>query len=215
MLAQRTLLGLVATALLSLVLEAQAPASAPGPRERARPSSSSHIVAQTAGPATIEGAERYTLIAAKTKNTYLIDVLRVNSTLTKVPEGYKLPVIYVLDGNSLLPLVGYIVNTSVPFSAQMPAALVVSIGYVSDPTLTRAQNLANSLSWRNRDFTPAMSPGRPAPRGMANAGGAADFLAFLNQDLKPFVASRYPVDTQDQTLAGHSLRRAHQLSCLF
>src|SRR5215510_1206116 len=168
-------------------------------------SNSAPCLAQTAAPSTITGAERYTLTAAKTKNKYLIDILRVDSTLVKLPENYKLPVIYVTDGNSLFPLVSYLASVSVSFSAQIPAALVVSIGYVADPALTPAQNIANSLSWRNRDLAPALSPGHQAPRGMENAGGAADFLAFINQDLKPFVASHYPVDSQDQTLAGHSL----------
>ena len=168
-------------------------------------SDSAPCLAQTAAPSTITGARRYALTAEKTKTTYLIDILRVDSTLVKLPENYKLPVIYVTDGNSLFPLVAHIANLSVSFSAKIPAALVVCIGYDSDPTLTTAQNIANSLSWRNRDLAPALSPGRQPPPGMANAGGAADFLAFLNQDLKPFVASHYPVDLQDQTLAGHSL----------
>jgi len=162
-------------------------------------------VAQTAAPVTIERAERYTLTASKSKNAYLVDMLRVDSTLTKLPENYKLPVIYVLDGSSLFPFVAQMVNTSVTFSSQIPAALVVSVSYVSDPALTRGQNITNQLSWRNRDFAPAMTSGQPLPPNMANAGGAADFLAFINHDLKPFVASRHPVDAQDQTLVGHSL----------
>ena len=54
-------------------------------------------VAQTAAPVTIERTERYTLTASKSKNAYLVDMLRVDSTLTKLPENYQLPVIYVLD----------------------------------------------------------------------------------------------------------------------
>src|SRR5262245_59692172 len=162
-------------------------------------------LAQTAAASTITGAQRYTLTAAKTKHTYLVDVLRVDSTHVTLPEKYRQPVLYVTDGNSLFPLVAHIASVSVSFSTKIPAALVVAIGYVSDPALTPAQNIANSLSWRNRDLAPALSSGRQAPPGMANAGGAADFLAFINQDLKPFVASHYPVDPQDQKLAGHSL----------
>src|SRR5215510_5065199 len=156
-------------------------------------SNSAPCLAQTAAPSTITGAERYTLTAAKTRNRYLIDILRVDSTLVKLPENYKLPVIYVTDGNSLFPLVAHIASVSVSFSTKIAAALVVSIGYVSDPALTPAQNIANSLSWRNRDLAPALSTGRQPPPGMAGAGGAADFLAFINQDLKPFMASRYPI----------------------
>jgi predicted alpha/beta superfamily hydrolase len=161
--------------------------------------------AQAPVPSTIEGAEQYTLTATKSKNTYRVDVYRVNSTIGKLPENYRLPVIYVLDGNTMFPMVSQMVNTSVSFSSQLPAVLVVAIGYVSDPALTRGQNITNSVAWRNRDLTPPLSPGRPVPRGMSVGDGAPDFLAFINQDLKPFVASRYPVNLQDQTLVGHSL----------
>ena len=68
-------------------------------------SNSAPCLAQTAAASTITGARRCTLTAAKTKNTYLIDILRVDSTLVKLPANYKLPVIYVVDGNSLFPLV--------------------------------------------------------------------------------------------------------------
>src|SRR6185369_9183583 len=124
-------------------------------------------LAQTAAASTITGAQRYTLTAAKTKHAYLIDILRVDSTVVKLPENYKLPVIYITDGNSLFPLVSHIASASVSFSTKIPAALVVAIGYVSDPALSSAQNIANSLSWRNRDLAPALSPGREAPPGMA------------------------------------------------
>ena len=163
--------------------------------------------AQAPVPSTIEGAEQYTLTAAKTKNTYRVDIYRVNSTIAKLPENYRLPVIYVLDGNTMFPMVSQMVNTSIAFSSETPAMLVVAIGYTSDPALTRAQNITNSVAWRNRDLTPPLSPGRRAPQGMdmSPVGGAPDFLAFINQDLKPFVASRYAVNPEDQTLVGHSL----------
>jgi uncharacterized protein len=168
-------------------------------------SASSLSAAQAQVPSTIEGAEQYTLTATKSKNTYRIDVYRVNSTIGKLPENYRLPVIYVLDGNTMFPMASQIVNLSTSFSSQLPAVLVVAIGYVSDPALTRGQNITNSVAWRNRDLTPPLSPGRSAPQGMSVVGGAPDFLAFINQDLKPFVASRYAVNPQDQTLVGHSL----------
>jgi predicted alpha/beta superfamily hydrolase len=168
-------------------------------------SASSLSFAQAPVPSTIEGAEQYTLTAAKSRNRYRVDIYRVNSTIGKLPENYKLPVIYVLDGNTMFPMVSQMVNTNIAFSAQIPAVLVVAIGYVSDPALTRAQNITNSVSWRNRDLTPPLSAGRPVPPGMSQVGGAPEFLNFINEDLKPFVASRYPVNPQDQTLVGHSL----------
>ena len=153
-----------------------------------------------ASPSAIDGAERYALRASRTGLGYQIDVVRVESTLVARPAGYRLPVIYVLDGNGLFPLAAQIASSMVAFSNKLPAALVVSIGYPADPALTRADNFKNRLTWRTRDFTPP-----PAIEPAGATGGAAPFLAFIEQDLKPFVAARYPVDASDQTLAGHSL----------
>ena len=54
-------------------------------------SASSLSFAQAPVPSTIEGAEQYTLTATKTKNSYRVDIYRVNSTIAKLPENYKLP----------------------------------------------------------------------------------------------------------------------------
>jgi predicted alpha/beta superfamily hydrolase len=152
----------------------------------------------------IEGSERYTLDATQSKHSYLIDVARVDSTIVPVPPGYQLPVVYVLDGNSQFPLVSQMASSIVTFSRQIPAMLVVSIGYPADPQLSRQKNIENRLAWRSRDFMPKIGPGGKAPVNMGEIGGADDFLAFINDDLKPFIAARYAVNQKDQTLAGHS-----------
>jgi uncharacterized protein len=147
-------------------------------------------------PSTIDGSERYTLRANGTGIGYQIDIVRVESIFVPQPANYRLPVIYVLDGNGMFPLVAQIASSMVTFGAP-PAVLVVSIGYPADPT--RAETLKNRLAWRTRDLTPP-----PAAAQAGQTGGAAQFLAFIQQDLKPFVASRYLVDVSDQTLVGHS-----------
>jgi len=164
--------------------------------------------AQDAGSApaaqvsTIDGSQRYVIPSTKSRSRYQIDVLRVNSTVAPVPEGYRLPVIYVLDGNTLFPLVAEMVNLNASFSKALPAVLVVSIGYPADPALNRADNIKEQLSKRTRDLSPPTTLAKSAPPG---SGGAADFLAFINDDLMPFIGGRYTVDRNDQTLIGHSL----------
>ena len=155
-----------------------------------------------AAPAvTIEGSQRYVVASTKSHIGYQIDVLRVDSTVVAVPEDFRLPVIYVLDGNSLFPLVSQMVNVNTSFSKALPAVLVVSIGYPSNPALSRADDIKDHLAQRMRDLSPATALAKPTP----GSGGAADFLAFINDDLKPFIAARYPVNREDQTLVGHSL----------
>src|SRR5687767_11287041 len=154
--------------------------------------------ATAASPSTIDGSERHTLRASRTGLAYQIDIVRVESTFVAEPAGYRLPVIYVLDGNGMFPLAAQIASSMVTFGAP-PAVLVVSIGYPADPALTRAETIKNRLAWRTRDLTPP-----PAAADAGESGGAPQFLAFIEQDLKPFIASRYPIDGSDQTLVGHS-----------
>ena len=152
--------------------------------------------------ASIDRALRYTVTSAKTGARYQIDVLRVDSTVVPVPEDHRLPVIYVLDGNSLFPLVAHMANVIGSFSKELPAVLVVSIGYPPDPSVPRAAALKQSLARRSRELSPAAGSAGAARPGTAGAG---DFLSFINDDLRPFIAARYPVNSADQTLAGHSL----------
>src|SRR5262245_15787236 len=102
----------------------------------------------------LDGAERHSVTATKSKTRDHADVVRLNSTVVPVPDGYRLPVIYVLDGNSLFPLVGYLTNAFVSFSQQLPAALVVAIGYPRDPSLSRADDIKRQLMTRTHDLSP-------------------------------------------------------------
>jgi predicted alpha/beta superfamily hydrolase len=107
----------------------------------------------------------------------------------------------VLDGNSLFPLVSHVAKAIALFSSQVPGVLVVSIGYPGDPAMSYAENVKTQLAWRQRDLSPPVTAGTQ-PEG---TGGAADFLSFITQELKPFIASRYAVDPEEQTLAGDSM----------
>jgi hypothetical protein len=60
--------------------------------------------AQGVQASPFDGARRYVVASSKNNTLYQIDVLRVNSTVAPVPDDFRLPVIYVLDGNSLFPL---------------------------------------------------------------------------------------------------------------
>jgi predicted alpha/beta superfamily hydrolase len=95
------------------------------------------------------------------------------------------PVVYVLDGP------GHLVHTTgtVRFLAangRMPAAIVVAI--------------ANTPGNRTRDLTPP--PGEDDD-SFDTAGGASRFQAFLRDELKPWVESRYSTRPYD-VLVGHS-----------
>lgn len=109
------------------------------------------------------------------------------------PGGY--PVLYLLDGNAAFPVAAFLARG---FASRReitghPQVLVVGIGYPGEADFHVAQRL--------RDYTPSVS----RPEAAAEEGGADRLLDFIEQQLKPLVASRYPVDPARQALFGHSL----------
>jgi uncharacterized protein len=170
--------------------------------EAARPSARAEAQGTAgASASTIDGAQRYTLTAKKTQRRYLVDVLPIDSIVKPVPANYRRPVIYVLDGNSLFPLVSHVAKAIGLFSSQVPGVLVVSIGYPGDAAMSYGENVKTQLAWRTRDLSPPVTAGAQ-PEG---TGGAADFLGFITQELQPFIASLHAVNPEEQTLAGHSM----------
>ena len=110
------------------------------------------------------------------------------------PGGY--PVLYVLDGNALFPTLALQANAleNRPDPALRTSVLVVGVGYPGDALYDVAK--------RARDYTP---PGQASAAEQDPLyGGAEDFLAFLQGELKPLIEARYEVDHQRQTLFGHS-----------
>ena len=153
---------------------------------------------------------------AHAEQTYQIDVLPVLSPVHPLELGHKLPVLFVLDGNLLFPAVSSM--ASMLSLEQMPSVLVVGIGYPLDPTLAPGPFLLQYQARRNHDYTPTPDsaflrqmqatyarygtsyPARGTP------GGAAAFLAFIDNELKPFIAAHYPqADPHDATIMGDSL----------
>jgi len=101
------------------------------------------------------------------------------------------PVLVVLDGNALFPLVAPLVRNRAarPDAAREPAPIVIGIGYPTDAPY--------DLQGRADDYTLA-----PLPDGR---GLAADrFLDFIEHDVQPWLARQWPIDVSRQTLFGHS-----------
>jgi uncharacterized protein len=82
-------------------------------------------------------------------------------------------------------------------SGDLPPVLVVAVGY-------RVAKIEDNYPLRSRDFTPTvdLTSGEP---GTAVMGGAGRFLAFLRDELKPWVRERYGVDPDDSAFFGYSL----------
>jgi len=200
-----------ASAFALLVLSFTAPAQA-----QSDESTVSRFGAAALGAATIEGSVRYSLKSASSGQQYLIDVLQVGPVAPGDADE-KLPVIYVLDGNGFFPFVAQSADWLGSISGEMPAALIVGIGYPLDESLSRTENLMQRVDKRAHDFTPtAVEFGSSEAGGTTSVGGGAgDFSEFIEQTVKPFIAANYPVDSGDQTLVGHSLGGLFTLYMMF
>lgn len=108
------------------------------------------------------------------------------------------PTVFALDGNAAFSsLLG--TQRMLTQGGGVPASFVIGIGYPGD-TLMKA--MAN----RNRDYAPT-EPGENEARALGSkvpAGGPA-FLSFIQRELMPLLAERYPVDVSDSTIQGISL----------
>jgi len=105
-----------------------------------------------------------------------------------VPEAFdstkQYPVIYLLDAPEHFYAVTGMLKRLSPI--QMPESIVVGILNTD----------------RTRDFTPtnvSFSRGHKTE----TSGGANNFIKFLNQELKPFINSKYPTES-NATIIGHS-----------
>ena len=104
------------------------------------------------------------------------------------PEGPAYPVIYLLDGDSLFPILAAN-HLFLHYDDRLPEAVVVGIAYGGfDPSVNR----------RHIDF---QSPGDGVPEGEA---GAEAFLGFMRDELMPRIEGRFRVDPERRVLFGQS-----------
>ena len=170
------------------------------------------------GPAHISRSDRYGLKSAKVDQEFLIDVALPSNPPS---AGQKLPVVYILDGNGAFALAAQTSRLLQAGPYPLPATIVVGIGYRAKTPEDEARN----IHLRVRDLTPWVDQSvearyrtAPAPWTLPpdiKQGGAAAFAEFIEEELKPFIASRYPVDPGDATLVGMSLGGLFVLHTLF
>lgn len=112
----------------------------------------------------------------------------------RLPQGYeadpnaRYPVVYVLDGDSLFPIVAAN-HLFLNYDENIPEAIVVGIAYGSfDPAINK----------RGFDFS------APAPDAGPEEGGAPAFQRFLRSELIPEIEDRYRADPSRRVLFGQS-----------
>ncbi|MEL7060513.1 MAG: alpha/beta hydrolase-fold protein [Acidobacteriota bacterium] len=112
----------------------------------------------------------------------------------RFPEGYDpqgeidYPVVYLLDGDSLFPILAP-QHLFLTYDDGLPEAIVVGIAYGS---------FEAPINRRGFDYSPAAAEGEP------DRGGAPAFHDFLANELVPTIESRYRADPARRILFGQS-----------
>ncbi len=162
------------------------------------------------GPATVPWTTSYRLKSRSIEQDFLVQVAWPPAPTT---SGQTFAVVYVLDGNHAFTIAAQVARALQSGPFPLPPTLVVGIGY-------HFETLEDRARWgvlRVRDFSPctdALFESQYAG-GPGACGGAQAFLEFVETEVQPFVASRFPVDPQDQTLTGASLGGLFALYTLF
>jgi predicted alpha/beta superfamily hydrolase len=111
-------------------------------------------------------------------------------------DAEPLAALYVTDANGIFGTAVDMVRF-MRLSAHLPPMLVIGIGY-------RMGGIAETTAVRTRDFTPTVDRGFAEYfPSQSRMGGASRFLAFIRDELQPWVAQHYRVG-DDATFFGHS-----------
>lgn len=132
----------------------------------------------------------------KSKNTghdYLIQIYKP----PVAPPQHGYPVLYILDGNATFPSAANIAQSIGAGSTKLglDPLMIVAVGYPQQKTF--------DVQKRAYDYTPKPSSEFQA-QGKYKYGGADQFIAFLNNELKPEIAQQFPINSQQQSIYGHS-----------
>lgn len=128
-----------------------------------------------------------------------------------LPLGYadstkSYPVLYAVDANGQF---GTVVETARILrigGPQIPQLLIVGIGYPYGGRQINAEphRIVDFFPTLDREWVEEMLPTWPDPKPSYDAGGAADFLRFIREELFPLVEAEYRADPSDRALYGHS-----------
>lgn len=180
--------------------------------------SASDFESEDLGPAVIDWTASHRIRSEAIGQDFLIEVAW---PIGPVAPGEKVPVVYVLDGNAAFAMTVQIARSLQYGPFPLPKTFIVGIGY-HDAHGGRGprpgQLRMRDLTPCNDEPTEARLRAAPAawrlPPGL-RFGGAGAFLEFIETAVKPFVAGRYPVDRNDETLLGMSAGGLCALYALF
>lgn len=160
-------------------------------------------------PVTIPRTEVFDLRSRHADADFQLWVATPMAGVMPMPPGPR-QVVYVLDANLFFGTAVEMTRLMSQLYGELPPLLIVGIGYDTESPAVQAE-------LRARDFTPSVDarmealygslPGAPAPTlpEGRRLGRAAEFLAFLTEEVRPFIEERYDVADDGATLFGSSL----------
>lgn len=144
-------------------------------------------VPQATGPITFLPALAgdYFALDSKVLGRRMHIFVRLPENYAKEP-GKKYPVVYLLDGDSLFPMLAP-QHLFLHYDEGLPDAIVVGIAY---------GGFGPEVNLRHVDFRPVLEDGSP--------GGSARFLRFLERELLPRVEKQWRANAEQRVLFGQS-----------
>lgn len=154
----------------------------------------------------LENAEQFSITSKYVEGeTYVIQV--------GLPMGYSAskksyPVLYVMDGDVLFGMArGIAIEEWMRLGVVIKDIIVVGIGY--------GQGVDVVLKKRARDLTPSKDTILAIGKQFPNAGGADNFIKFIQDELFPVVNKNYRINQDSVAIFGHSFGGLFALYILF
>lgn len=132
----------------------------------------------------------FPIYSVAVKDTFMVSVYLPD--ILAAEQQAKLPVIYVLDANLYFEIYASVIKKYSEVGL-LPPAILVGIGYSSFQKMD---------SLRQRDYT---FPDAIPEYEMPVSGKANRFMDFLQNELIPVIDQKYPSDTANRIITGHSL----------
>lgn len=164
---------------------------------------------ESTGPVCLRDTDAYRLVSHHVGAELEIRVARpVPGAAGPLPEVYS--ILYITDGDLFFGMATEISRLRYQLFGELPPLLVVGIGYGTNDARVQGET-------RNRDLTPTVDPGffemgrridpawEPLLEEGQQMGRADEFLAFIETELRPLLASRYPTADDGSVLFGSSL----------
>jgi uncharacterized protein len=144
----------------------------------------------------LNGTENDTIASKINGVTYPVKIALPGSYFSS-DKNY--PVVYMLDAYSSFGMMTEM-QRLLAFDKELPEVIIIGI--------SSKGNSKDFIYNRARDFTPSFIPTNKILEDIQimtpTSGGADKFLAFIDQELIPFVESKFRCIKNDRTLVGHS-----------